>query len=108
MGHAGACTYHTGCDHGQGEARQAGDRRSLHARWRGRTGAAQHNGARLAERDAREVHQLVLADHDLLDHLAAAQLDRLRRVECGRDLAACARGGLIALPLADIWARLSP
>ena len=51
-------------------------------------GAAQHDGARLAERDAAELEQLVLADHDLLDEVAVAELDTLRVVECGDDLAA--------------------
>jgi len=51
-------------------------------------GAAKHNCARLAQLDAGELEQLLLTNHDLLDERALAQLDRVRRVEVGADLAA--------------------
>mmetsp|Transcript_7229 Transcript_7229/g.26592 ORF Transcript_7229/g.26592 Transcript_7229/m.26592 type:complete len:228 (-) Transcript_7229:1130-1813(-) len=55
-------------------------------------GTAQHDGARLAHLNAREVHQLVLSDHDLLDQLAVADLHKLRMVEGRHDLSACNEG----------------
>mmetsp|Transcript_6020 Transcript_6020/g.20586 ORF Transcript_6020/g.20586 Transcript_6020/m.20586 type:complete len:249 (-) Transcript_6020:1088-1834(-) len=51
-------------------------------------GPAQHDGAGLALLHAREVDELVLPDHDLLDQLARAQLDVLRPVERARDVPA--------------------
>mmetsp|Transcript_82699 Transcript_82699/g.230620 ORF Transcript_82699/g.230620 Transcript_82699/m.230620 type:complete len:336 (+) Transcript_82699:443-1450(+) len=49
-----------------------------------RGSAAEHDGARLALGAARELDHLVLADHDLFDPLARAELDILWAVE-GRD-----------------------
>ena len=53
------------------------------------TGAAQNDGAGLAHLNPREVNELVLANHDLLYQLAAAELHRLWLVKGRSNLAAC-------------------
>ncbi|MDU7588831.1 MAG: hypothetical protein E7K47_15810, partial [Acidovorax sp.] len=50
--------------------------------------AAEHNGARLASRNTRELDQRVLANDDLLDQVTLAQLDLVRVVKRRRNLAA--------------------
>ncbi|KAI3491659.1 hypothetical protein L1887_43971 [Cichorium endivia] len=53
-----------------------------------RRGTAQHHRARFAGGNARELDQLVLANHDLLDASALADLDQIRSVKGTGDLAA--------------------
>mmetsp|Transcript_34240 Transcript_34240/g.58610 ORF Transcript_34240/g.58610 Transcript_34240/m.58610 type:complete len:562 (+) Transcript_34240:259-1944(+) len=50
-------------------------------------GAADHDGRGLRVGAAREAHELVLADHHLLDELARAELDLVGRVKRGDDVA---------------------
>ena len=50
--------------------------------------AAEHDGARLALRDAAEFDELVLANHDLLDQVAGAEDVALGVVKGGADLTA--------------------
>ena len=55
----------------------------------GITCSSEDNGARGPHLHPREVDELVLPNHDLLDQLAAAQLGVLGVVESRCDLAAC-------------------
>lgn len=57
-----------------------------------RTGAAQHDGARLGLGHPREVDEAVLPDGDLLDQLALSQLSLLRVVERAGDVTPCSPG----------------
>lgn len=56
---------------------------------RGITCSSEDNGACGPHLHPREMDQLVLPNHDLLDHLAAAQLGVLGVVKGRCDLAAC-------------------
>jgi len=49
-------------------------------------GAAQDDGRGALQRQPREAQYAVLADHDLLDEVARAQLDAVARPKVGRDL----------------------
>lgn len=55
----------------------------------GRTGASEDNGAGLPHLHPREVYELVLADHNFLYELAAAQLQLLWRIKRGCNLTSC-------------------